>query len=480
MGFFSKIGFGNKQVTKGEVEIVPSTVNSGEKPGQDIVKWSAKYIEDLTRPVVAGSNYLELFRSVPEVFFPVDYIASRIAGANYQLKKVKDDSVVWSNKRVNGILNRPNCLMRWRELIYQHHVYKFCTGNSFLRAAMSDTFSSADIWRYCDNYWILPADKVVVDPVYGNIPLFGIAKTEDIIKNYRLQYGWNGNLVIPPYQIWHDRDGGVEFNSGYSFLKGTSRLTSQNKPISNLIAVYEARNVIYVKRGGLGFIVSKKTDATGSIALTDDEKTQLLKQNFEKYGIQKGQVPYGVSDANIDFVRTNLSIAELQPFDETLLDAISIAGAFGIPAVLVPRKDQSTFSNQSTAEKSVYCSTIIPMAKQFCRDFTAFLGLESSGFYLDCDFAEVDCLQEGLKEAETVKTTINKRCREQFSCGLITLNDWRAQIGESMIENELFDKLKFDMSDEELDKVNRVFNTKSGDEENGRESQKPSVQDEGK
>ena len=85
--------------------------------------------------------------------------------------------------------------------------------------------------------------------------------------------------------------------------------------MSNLIAVYEARNVIYVKRGGLGFIVSKKTDATGSIALTDDEKEQLLKQNFEKYGVRKGQVPYGISDADIDFVRTNLSIAELQPFE---------------------------------------------------------------------------------------------------------------------------------------------------------------------
>lgn len=142
------------------------------------------------------------------------------------------------------------------------------------------------------------------------------------------------------------------------FLKSKSRLASQNKPMSNLIAVYEARNVIYVKRGGLGFIVSKKTDATGSIALTDDEKEQLLKQNFEKYGVRKGQVPYGISDADIDFVRTNLSIAELQPFEETLADAINIAGAYGIPAVLVPRKDQSTFSNQATAEKSVYCSTL--------------------------------------------------------------------------------------------------------------------------
>ena len=478
--FFDNL-FGKKSTTKGEVEIVTSSENKDiDTQSGKAEKWSVAYIEDLTSPIVAGSNYLTLFSTIPEVFFPIDYIASRIAGANFQLKKTKDDSIVWANKRMNGILSRPNCLMRWKELIYQHHIYKLCTGNSFIRAAMPDVFSTAEKWRYCDYYWVLPSDKTIVEPVYGNIPLFGIAQTEDIIRSYRLEYGWNGSLEIPPYQIWHDRDGSAEFYSGAMFLKSKSRLASQNKPMSNLIAVYEARNVIYVKRGGLGFIVSKKTDATGSIALTDDEKEQLLKQNFEKYGVRKGQVPYGISDADIDFVRTNLSIAELQPFEETLADAINIAGAYGIPAVLVPRKDQSTFSNQATAEKSVYCSTVIPMAKQFCKDFTAFLGLEGGGYYLDCDFSDVDCLQEGLKESEDVKTNINKRCREQFSCGLITLNDWRAQIGESMIENPLFDKLKFDMSDEELDKVNRVFNTKSGDEKDGRENQKPSVQDKGK
>lgn len=458
--FFDNL-FGKKSKTKGEVEIVTSSENKDiDTQSGKAEKWSVAYIEDLTSPIVAGSNYLTLFSTIPEVFFPIDYIASRIAGANFQLKKTKDDSIVWANKRMNGILSRPNCLMRWKELIYQHHIYKLCTGNSFIRAAMPDVFSTAEKWRYCDNYWVLPSDKTIVEPVYGNMPLFGIAQTEDIIRSYRLEYGWNGSLEIPPYQIWHDRDGSAEFYSGAMFLKSKSRLASQNKPMSNLIAVYEARNVIYVKRGGLGFIVSKKTDATGSIALTDDEKEQLLKQNFEKYGVRKGQVPYGISDADIDFVRTNLSIAELQPFEETLADAINIAGAYGIPAVLVPRKDQSTFSNQATAEKSVYCSTVIPMAKQFCKDFTAFLGLEGGGYYLDCDFSDVDCLQEGLKESEDVKTNINKRCREQFSCGLITLNDWRAQIGESMIENPLFDKLKFDMSDEELDKVNRVLTLK--------------------
>lgn len=473
MSFFAKI-FGPKQVTKGEVEVV----SSDKKPGQ--VRWSPAYIDELTLPCVAGSNYMQLFRTVPEVFFPIDYIARRVASANFQLKRVKDDSIVWRNKQMNDILNSPNCLMRWGEFVYQHHVYKLCTGNSFIRAAMADLFAEADKWKYCTNFWVLPSDKTIVESGYGNIPLFGIASKEDIIKDYRLEYGWSGNMVIPTCQVWHDRDGYPEFYSGSAFLKSKSRLTSLNKPVSNLIAVYEARNIIYVKRGGLGFLVGQKSDEAGTDPLTDKEKEDILNQYYERYGMGNGKYPIGVSPVPLGFVRTNLSIKELEPFEETLLDAICIAGAYGIPDVLVPRKDQATFSNQSTAEKGVYCSTIIPLAKQFCKDFTSFLGLENGGFYLDCDFSGVDCLQEGLKEAEEVKSNINKRCQSQFSCGLITMNDWRAQIGESMIENPLFDKLKFDMSDEELDKVNRVFNTKSGVEENGRENQKPAIQDEGK
>lgn len=126
--FFDNL-FGKKSKTKGEVEIVTSSENKDiDTQSGKAEKWSVAYIEDLTSPIVAGSNYLTLFSTIPEVFFPIDYIASRIAGANFQLKKTKDDSIVWANKRMNGILSRPNCLMRWKELIYQHHIYKLCTG----------------------------------------------------------------------------------------------------------------------------------------------------------------------------------------------------------------------------------------------------------------------------------------------------------------------------------------------------------------
>lgn len=435
-------------------------------------------VEDLfVSPFVCGRNYMELFYSVPEVFFPIDYIASRIAGSGFQLRKVKDDSIVWENRRMNQILTKPNCMMSWKDIIYSHFVYKLCTGNAFFRAAMGETFKDQPKWKWCNNYWELPADYVQVEPNLGtNVPMFGIATLDDIVRCYRLNYGYVSSMDIPSYQIWHDRDGLPEYMSIDGFMKSQSRLASHLKPIANLIAVYEARNVIYVKRGGLGFLVSQKKDEAGTVAMTKEEKMEILDEHYDRFGLDKKKLPYGISDIPLTFIRTNLSISELQPFEETLTDAIQIAGAYGIPSVLVPRKDQSTFSNQSTAEKAVYTSTIIPMARQFCRQLTGFLGLEEGGYYLDCDFSDVDCLQQGLKEAEEVKTMVNARCREQFLSGLISINDWRAQINESRFEDSLFDKTLFAMSDEERDKIKQVIslNTKS-EVENGRENQKPAV-----
>lgn len=435
--------------------------------------------EQFALPFVCDQNFVTLFESVPEVFFPIDFIASRASGAKFVLKKTKDDSIVWNNDSVNRILSRPNCLFTWKEFVYAHFAYKLCTGNSFIRAAVPGMFSgNKNLWKWCSNYWVLPADKVVINPQRSNIPLFGIAVKEDIIESYNLQCGFGLPLKFMPEQIMHDREVNLQFGAGPGFMRGVSRLKSQLKPISNLIAVYEARNVIYVKRGGLGWLVSAKADDTGTIALTEDDKKKIREEHYKTYGLGENQFPYGISDVPLNFIRTNLSISELQPFEETLADAISIAGAFNIPAVLVPRKDQSTFSNQKTAEKSVYSSFVIPLTQQFCKDMTDFLGLENDGFYLDCDFSDVDCLQEGRKESEEVKSSISTRCREEFLSGIIRLNDWRAQIGESKVDIPLYDKLIFEMSPDEIVKVKLILNlTQRKDEGN---IQKPALQNESK
>lgn len=457
--------FGKK--SKSEVVLkendAPVAVQSAASPraGVTLTSELLDQIELSLKPSVCGENFMALFRSVPEVFWPIDFIAKRISEGHFDLKRVKDDSIVWCNRiGADRILKRPNPVMSWRELVYQHFVYKFVTGNAFFRAAMPDTFSPDALkCQWCENFWELPADKVNVIPMQYSwgIPVFGIASKEELVQGYDLKFGAYSTMKIPEYQIWHDRDGIPNMSNTDLFLKAQSRLMSVKKPIANLIAVYTARNIIYLKRGAIGFIVAQKEDRAGTVALEPDEKESLRNELNKNYGVGDGQAPYGITDVPVDFKRINLSIQELQPFEETLEDAIKIASIFGIPAVLVPRKDQSTFSNQDAAEKSVYTSTIIPSAKRFCEELTTFLGLEEKGLYIDCDFSDVACLQNGLKESEEVKKLINERCLSQFNNGLISINDWRAQIHEDALEGEIYDKVKFEMTPEEIAIVDRVI-----------------------
>lgn len=436
---------------------------AGDNPSVPERRYSLEAVDFsyLFRDKLADANFMALFASVPEVFWPIDFVASRVAGATFVLKNANTDAITYRNKQFNKMTSHPNCLQCWSELVYQFFVQKLATGNAFLRAAMSDAFAESEKARYCDNFWVLPSDDVSIMPNLGNMPMYGVAEISDFVKFYRVSGFHRGTLDIPVWQVWHDRDGGISYRgTTVEMFKGMSRLQAQMKPISNLIRVYSARNVIYDKRGAIGFLVNQRKDESGDIAMKPDEVKEILDQTSERYGLTPDKYPYGFSNSPISFIRTNLSISELEPFEETLNDAIAIAGAFRIPSVLVPRKDQATFSNQAAAEKSVYTGSIIPMAKAFCNDLTHFLGYDKMGYYIDVDFSHVDCLQEGLLDAENVKEKVNSRCKTQFADGLITLNAWLAQIGEEQRDETqypMYGKTKFDMDPEELAAVDSII-----------------------
>ena len=469
MGLLNALGFTTKSAT-------PVDGGGAARRYSDRV---SVLMEQIARPYVANANFVTLFNTVPEVQWPVNYIASRAAGATYLLKSFKDDSVVWDNEAINKLLVKPNDFETWYRTLWKHFAYKLVTGNSYIKAMVNDAFAGTkSLWKWCDRYitleepWVRIEYKDVCPDIYGN------ADIEDVVKCYYHDSGRTYLQPIDPRCVFHDTDDTLGTDQTDP-LKANSRLMAVLKAISNLIAVYEARNVIYVKRGGLGWLVSDAHDEMGTRAMTPDEKKDILEQADSMYGLESGKYPYGISDVKLQFVRTNLSISDLQPFDETLADAVTIAGAYGIPPVLIPRKDQSTYSNQANAEKAVYSSVIIPLVKRFCQEFTRFLGLDADGLYLDADFSTVDCLQTGKKEEQEVHRSIADRCRIEFESGVITLNDWRAQQGYERADDPLYDKLVTDMTPDEIERV-RIYSINQQPKQTDEgDLSTPAVQDEG-
>lgn len=425
-------------------------------------------LEDIDRfldcfsPYTYMDNFVYMYQNIAEIYFPIHYITSRVRNANFVVKRWKDDTVVWSDgsgsetdrlvgQRMEKFLSRPNVLQSFKEFIEQVFVYRYLTGDSYIYAATLPTPTiRRNLWKYCTQFWVLPSQNITVD-TGPYVPLFSDTDIGSLIRGYRLSSPY-GNREYDPLMVLHQRDN-FDLALSEDYFTGRSRLLALKYPISNLCAVYEARNAIYVKRGALGALVNMKKDADTYLTLSPDEKKNIRSEFQQTYGVTDSREPMAIIDVPVQYVQFGLSIQDLQPFEEALTDSATIAGIFNIDSVLIPRKDNATFSNLREAECKVYTSTVIPDVKAFCEELSEFLGLNAAGYYLDALWDDVEVLQDARTKREAANKSVSDRCRSEFLAGLITLNEWRCAIGKERILSGLYEKTILQMTEAEYAQV---------------------------
>lgn len=394
----------------------------------------------------AESNFLNTYKYIGEVQYPIRYLTDRALKGNILLKRFSDDSVVWNNEYVNKLMLQANYCESFKELMVEYIVMRLITGNAYIYADTEQIFSKS-LYKYCDRYFVLPSQDVFAE--------LDIAKpfTEDKVKYYNCTY-LNQLRRIPKELVLHIKDS-KDYDE--ETFKGFSRLLSQKYTLANLVAVYEARNVIYTKRGALGAIISGKSDQDGTQPLTPKEIEELQDKFQRNYGLRSDKNQLVISEAPISYVQFGKSISELQPFEETLQDAIQIAGIFGVNKELIPRKDNSTFSNQRAAEIDCYSNVVMPLVNEFLDKFSHWAGLYNDRLYLSADFSQVDILVANRKEREEKNRIISEKCKMEFNMGIITLNDWRTQLDMDRIEDSLYDKTLPQMSDADVARLRKIL-----------------------
>ena len=207
----------------------------------------------------------------------------------------------------------------------------------------------------------------------------------------------------------------------------------------------------------MGAIISGKSDQDGTQPLTPKEIEDLQDKFQRNYGLRHDKHQLLISEAPINYVQFGKSISELQPFEETLQDAIQIAGIFGVNKELIPRKDNSTFSNQRAAEIDCYSNVVMPLVNEFLEKFSHWSGLYNDGLYLSADFSQVDILVANRKEREEKNRIISEKCKIEFNMGIITLNDWRTQLDLDRVEENIYKKTLLQMTDAEVAKVKNLL-----------------------
>ncbi len=401
-----------------------------------------------------SQNFIELFYSVPEIFAPVHEIAKRVSDATWQLRKEWNDEVDYKDEDFNRLFTKPNPLVSHKDLVYQAVCYEILTGKQLFYFNQPDTLINE--YKSILTWWNLPAHKVVVDLKKGVDP-YSATSLNDFVNEYRLTLNGRDrhfptNKVLP---ICH-----LSLDSGYDLNDCKPLLLGAEKAIRNLIPVYEARGVIYIKRGALGFLVGNKSDASGQIPLTKTEKEEVLNDFQGTYGVTSGKSPIGITRQPLQWVQTAMSIKELEPFEETLADAVAIYACLRVPRHLVPSKDQSTYANADADMKAFYTNVIIPWAKRYAENWTNYMGLSQFRRYIFPDYSHIEVLQENEKEKADVQKIVTDTKIQQFLNGACSLNEFIIAIDGTPGTDPIYSLKWLDMDDEQRDLVSNMLRMK--------------------
>jgi hypothetical protein len=122
----------------------------------------------------------------------------------------------------------------------------------------------------------------------------------------------------------------------------------------------------------------------------------MLKDLQDRNGLTGDKNFIGMSSVPLQFIKTLGTIKELEPFDETLENAIKIAGIFGVNKELLPKKDNATFSNQTIAEKSFWQNVIKAFANDTAQSLNKIYYLPDNWTFVP-NFSGIEALQEDKK-----------------------------------------------------------------------------------
>lgn len=376
--------------------LIASTEKLGQSKGNDnifmqgfgslIASWrEAKEIETISK----------LYDEVPQIQAVLLMGADKFSNLRWVHKR---DGEVVEKSPIVAKLNRPNPLQAGKEWLSQIYVYWKLFGNGYVlenTRAGYEKYANGELNVL--NFTNLPSQ--FTRPV-GTGRYFRQYELSDIIKEYVMKNGLK-TAHYSPNEILHKSDISLTPIDG-GYLVGRSRLTSLSRPLTNILIAYESRNVIGSNRGAAGLFSSNRSDDSGNVALSANEKDDL--QNaIKKYGTLSGQDQFMITNANIKYTPLSRAIRELMLFEEIKADAIDICNAYNMPPLLLTQEG-ATFSNLIESHKYHYRDSIIPDAESFAAEMARSLNLPDNE-ELTVSFDHIEIMQEDKNKKSTRNKT---------------------------------------------------------------------------
>lgn len=364
-------------------------------------EYDIKSIGNLVIPEkLTNKNAFILANSVAEIYFPIDFYADRISKLRFFIADKKGEEITTTELN-RFVSDKINPLFTFSDLIYNYVFSLLADGNSINYLSVPSLYQTKPTPANISRWDVLQPNLTTLSE-YNNISILNVSKWNELIKKAQYSSGGFKHTELNVEGIFIDNYGSMRRSD--SNVLSLSPLFAANKSIDTLLSVYSARYNVYANNGAAGYLSKKTSSGKGSnlesVILDSGSRDDMVEEINNRNGITGRKNIWGVSSVPLEFTKTLATIRELMPFEETLEGSIKIASVFQIPPVLVPRKDQSTYDNQSTAEQNVWENGLLSMAKTVCQNLTNMFGIGKYDVHIDFDTTNVSALVQNESDKE--------------------------------------------------------------------------------
>lgn len=359
---------------------------------------------------------------------PVNAIINRKAqafvnGWTWVLNTAGKEATSADAKMMKALLDRPNPLQSRKQFEAQGYIYQQLFGfNIILPTGGPSGFGPL----LAKALWNIPASWIDFDRTKEIFTRAGGVTLEEIVLTFNNQ---KVTLRIKDLIIIKD------FTPSFSTLIFPgSKLLAMAMPINNIIGAYESVNTLIRKRGPSGILTSDPgTGQFVPMPMTDPEK-KSLQRDFAQYGLLKGQIQAILTTATLKWQAMGSNVKDLMLHEGIREDTIAICNGTNFPPFMLGFAD-TTYNNMNEAAKGLYQNSIIPDAESWAEQMTAhFLG--GKNLWLNKDFSKIPVLQQDNKTLAEARKALNDACAIEWEHGLITLNEWRARLGDDPLPDQ--------------------------------------------
>lgn len=345
------------------------------------------------------------------VYRCVDLSAKSLASIPLLLRD-KDGNTVEEHE-VLELLENPNPVMEYEDLIEQFVGFYQILGNSFLEGIGPDGGGYKELYVY-------PGFGMKVgEPKSGFIPA-GYAYDDGQPDHRRI---WELDPFTGQCDLCHWKT----FNPANCWL-GQSPLSAAAFAVDN----HNSGSIWNKKMLDNNAAPSGAWVTTGT--LTPAQFGRMKDQISSDYSGPQNARKNLLLEGGVDYKQFSLSPIDMDFGNGKLSSAQDIAGAYGTPLQVVPLPGSQTYANYAEARLAYWEDTVIPMHKKMCSVLGKFLlprykGTE--GYYFEGDLSKIAAL--GVRRAEQAAAVAN--------ANYMTLNEKREVMGLEPVDDPAADML---------------------------------------